>query len=527
MLGPRLALLPLGIGFGLAVEWAFYDASLGPGLTAADLTTGCTLIACGVIAWDRRPESRVGALMVLAGFSWFLGNVVGLLLYLHRGPLVHLHLSYPSGRLRTRLARGVVAIAYLDAVARPLASNSTLTLVLSGLVALTALRAFLGASGSARKAAGPALAAALAFAAVLALGAMNRLNGWPSEHAVLWIYDLVIASVPVVLLVDLLRGRWAEAVVTGLVVDLGSPAQAATLRTKLARALGDPLLVVAYRLRETGDFVDDAGRPVQLPPYGSGRTVTPLVDRGEEVAVLVHDERLLADRELLESVAAAARIAVANASLQAEALAKAAELEASRRRIVEAADAQRRGIHQKLEVGPGQRLESVASLLASARTAVAADDAGAIAAVETELVEARRELEEFAHGVLPAALTEEGLMPAVTVLAHRSAVPVEVTGNVGRLPAPVEAALFYVCSEALANVIKHAAASHATIGVRTDGERVVIEVADDGVGGAGPNRGSGLLGLADRVEALGGTLRVASPLGAGTRIIAELPVRRY
>ena len=302
---PRLlrpALLPVGIIFGIAVEWAFYDPSLGPALSAADLAAGCTLIACGAVAWDRRPESRAGALMTLAGTTWFLGNVASALLYLHRGPLVHLYLSYPTGRLSSRLTRAVVAIAYVDAVVEPLASNSRVTLVLSGVVTLTALRAFAGTSGSARKAAGPALAAALAYSAVLALGALSRQTGWPPEHALLWIYDLVIAATAVVLLVDLLRARWAEAVVTGLVVELGSRAEAASLRTTLAKALGDPSLEVGYRLEGTGGFVDDGGRTVELPAPGSGRTVTPLVDRGEQVAVLVHDEALLADRRLIESV---------------------------------------------------------------------------------------------------------------------------------------------------------------------------------------------------------------------------------
>ena len=109
----RLALLPVGIAFGVAVEEAFYDDTLGPALSAADFTVGCLLIACGVVAWDRRPESRVGALMTAAGYTWFLGNVTEWLLFLHRGPLVHLHLSYPTGRLTTRLSRVVVVVAYI------------------------------------------------------------------------------------------------------------------------------------------------------------------------------------------------------------------------------------------------------------------------------------------------------------------------------------------------------------------------------------------------------------------------------
>src|SRR5262249_28074750 len=166
--------------------------------------------------------------------------------------------------------------------------------------------------------------------------------------------------IAVVLLVDLLRGRWSDAVVTGLIVDLGATADAGTLRAKLARALGDPSLVVGYRLPETGAFVDDAGRPVELPEPGSGRTATAIAERVEQVAVLVHDEALLADRNLVESVAAAARIAVANARLQADSRARAAELEASRRRIVEAADAQRRRLERELREGPERRLERVA-----------------------------------------------------------------------------------------------------------------------------------------------------------------------
>ena len=364
---PTLVLAAVGIGFGVVGEWASYDSSLGPALTAADFGVGTVLIGCGAIAWIRRPESRVGALMSLAGFTWFLGTVAEFALFLHRGPLVHLHLSYPTGRLRTRLVGAVVVAAYVDALVEPLASNGVLTLVLSALVALTAVQVFLGTSGPARKAAAPALAAALSFAAVLALGAVNRLTGSPPEHAVIWIYDVVIASVTIVLTADLLRGRWADAVVTSLVVDLGAPADAGTLRIKLAHALGDPSLVIGYRLADGAGYVDDSGRPVELPRSGSGSMVTPLVDRGEQVAVLVHDDSLLSDPRLVESVAAAARIAVANAALQAEARGQASELEASRRRIVEAADAQRLRLERELSLGAERHLEEVAALLAGAR----------------------------------------------------------------------------------------------------------------------------------------------------------------
>jgi signal transduction histidine kinase len=515
-----LALLTaVGIAFGVAAEWVSYDGG-GLALAAADVAVGSILVAGGAVAWGRRPESRVGGLMSLAGLTWFLGTLFEPAVFLHRGPLVHLHLSYPAGRTPTRLARAVVVGAYVDAAIEPLARTDVLTLGLSAAVALTAVRLFRGTSGPARKAGGPALGAALAFAAVLALGALERRTGWGSAHAVLWTYDVVIASAVTVLLVDLLRGRWADAVVTGLVVDLGTAGGAATLGGRLARALGDPTLVVGYRLAGTGDLVDDAGRPVELPPPGSGRTATPIEDDGEQVAVLVHDDALLADRHLLESVAAAARFPVANARLQAEVRARAADLETSRRRIVEVGDAQRRRLEQELRLGAEQRLDRVASLLAES-----ADGGMPLRALEAELAEARRELREFAQGIHPAALTEHGLMAALALLPGRTTIPVEVHGEIARLPVPIEEALFFVCSEALANATKHASASRVSIEVRLERGRVVAVVLDDGVGGALPTHGSGLRGLADRVDAIGGRLRVESPPGQGTRVVADMPLR--
>ena len=483
MRAARAALLAGGVAVGVAAELVSHEST--PALTGADLTVGCVLLACGYLARD----SRVAALTMLAGCTWFLGNFAAPLLFLHRGPLVHLLVSDRSGRVRGRLARATVALAYAHAAIAPLARQDVLTLALATLVAATALQL-------------TSRAPAVAFAAVLALGAVERLaTGGAHADASLWLYDVGVAGAAIGLLVA--RRRSSEAAVTRLVLDLGT-ADGGTLREKLARALGDPSLAIGYRLAGMDRFVDDAGRPVELPQPGSGRTVTPL----ERVAVLVHDEALLADRRLLESVAAAARMAVVNARLQAEARAQAGELEASRRRIVEAADAQRRRIERQLRAGAGRRLETVAALLAGAGR------------VEHELAEARVELDEFARGLHPAALADGGLMPALAVLAERSPVRAELNGTVARLPEPVEAALYFVCSEALANVAKHASAKRVSIDV----QRGRVAIADDGVGGADPAAGSGLRGLADRVEALGGTLRVTSAPGGGTRVEAEIPV---
>jgi signal transduction histidine kinase len=516
----RLALLPVGILVGLVAE---AHAASGPwsGLETADFLTGCVLVAAGVLAWDRRPLSRIGPLLELAGLTWFLGTAFERALYLHRGPLVHLVLAYPTGRVRARFAQAVVGAAYVDGAIRPLAADDRVTLVLAAFVAAAAVSQFAGTSGPARRAAAPALAAALAFAAVLLIGSLQQLAGWSGRDTVLWAYDLVVAATAVVLVADLLGERWRQAVVTSLVVDLGREAEVGTLQAKLARALGDPTLLVGYRLPETGSFVDDAGRLVDIRSPGTGRTVTAVDDRGERIAVLIHDDAVLADPELVRSIAAAARLAVGNARLQAEAQERAAELEASRRRIVEAAATQRQRLEAQLRLGAERRLDTVAALLAGARQSAPAGDG--IDALEETLDETRRELREFAQGVHPAVLTEGGLVPALAQLADRAPLSVEVRGVAARLPAPVEAALYFVCSEALANAVKHARASRVTIDVREERSRVVVAVADDGAGGANASRGTGLRGLADRVEALGGTFRVESRDGAGSRVVADVP----
>jgi signal transduction histidine kinase len=518
------ALLPVALAVGLVAEQAAFGSD-DLALAAGDLAVGLVLVGCGAVAWERRDWSRVGPLMALAGFTWLVGGFGAALLYLHRGPLVHLHLSYPTGRLPTRLSRAVVVAAYVDASIFELADLDGLTIALSAAVALTAAQVFLGTSGPARKAGAPALAAALAFAGVLAFAAVARMVGVEHDRAVLWVYELVIAAMVVVLLRDLLRARWSDAVITGLVVDLGATGELGTLRDKLSGALGDPTLVVGYPIGDGTRLVDDAGEVIRVPAPGSGRAVTPIEDGGEPVAVLVHDEGLLADGRLLASVAAAARFALANVRLQAEARAREQELQDSRRRIVEAADEQRRRLERELREGAERRLGHVAALLAEARTAFP-QDGRELKTLEGQLAEARLELREFAHGVHPAALADGGLAQALRVLAERSPIPVEVRGDAPRLSEPVEAALFFVCSEALTNAAKHADASSVAVALASEGGGVRLTIADDGTGGADPSRGSGLRGLVDRVEALGGKLQIASVLGEGTRLVATVPDQR-
>jgi signal transduction histidine kinase len=218
------------------------------------------------------------------------------------------------------------------------------------------------------------------------------------------------------------------------------------------------------------------------------------------------------------------RLALANVRLQADVAARVRDVAASRRRLVEAGDEQRRRLREQLRGGAEHALGEVSSDLVALAAGRDGETAETLVALVTELDAARADLARFAQGVHPRTLTEDGLAGALGELASQAAVPVLLDVPQRRFPGPQEAAAYFVCSEGLANVAKYAEASSARIAVAALGPRLVVRVADDGVGGANPACGSGLRGLADRVEALGGTLSVMSPLGAGTRLEAELPI---
>jgi hypothetical protein len=453
-------------------------------------------------------------LMTVAGFAWFLGSFFGWAVYLHRGPLAHVLMSYPSGRLApsSRVERAAVVGAYAYAASYPVASNEYATIAfVVVLVALTARRC-VAAGGSERRARQAALAAAAAFGSVLVLGAATRLAAADTDRAVLLLYDAVVCLIAVGLLADLRWGRWARAAVTGVVVDLGEPREAGTLRERLGRTLGDPTLLVGYRLPEQELYVDEAGRPIELPTADADRATTPILDDGREVAVLIHDPALLDDAALMSAVAAATRLAVANARLQAEVRQRVADVDASRRRIVAAADEQRRRLEEDLRVGTGRPLDRVAELAAR----IDPD-------LERQVAAARVELGELARGIHPAVLTERGLAEGLRELAGRAGATFAGALPDRRLSPETEAAAYFVCSEALANVAKHARASQTSVQVSIDEWLLKVEVTDTGIGGADAAAGSGLQGLADRVEALGGSLTVTSSVHGGTRVVAELP----
>jgi len=291
---------------------------------------------------------------------------------------------------------------------------------------------------------------------------------------------------------------------------------------------------IATLVFETGrpariDNPADASGPlgVAARERGVGSGVgTPVIVEGRLWGVITARSRpeqpLPADTEArLASFTELVATAIANADSRAE-------LMASRARIVAAADETRRRIERDLHDGIQQRLVSLGLEVRAAQATVPpqlGELAGVLARVAEELVSVFDELQEIAQGIHPAILSEHGLGPALAALRRRSAVPVELDVHVQRrLPGPVEVAAYYVVSEALTNAAKHARASVVTVELHAHDAVLRLVIRDDGIGGADPGQGSGLLGLRDRIEALGGTLQVTSPAGNGTTLQVQVPL---
>jgi signal transduction histidine kinase len=542
-------------------------------LAVLGLVSGWSFIGSGLVAWARRPENRIGPMLILAGFTWFLAGLQfsdisavftagALLENVFVVVVAWLLLAFPSGDLgRSRLCRTMVVVGFIDVIgvaavhmafedfggtspgaagvenlllvraddtlaAVALGVERTVGITLSVLTIIIVVYRWLTASPPMRRAIGTVLAAGAATFAALAVSSANDAVGQPlgELQPVVW---LVFATVPWAFLVGLMRVRFARTAVAELVVELGAPSHQGGLRGALARALDDPSLEVAYWLPERERYVDVEGQAVELPAESEERTVTFVERERRRIAALVHDPALREDHGLLDSVCAAAALTLENERLQADLKARLEELRASRARIVEAADAERQRIERNLHDGTQQRLVSIAMTLGLAESKLAGDreTVGPIFDEAKEALSAAlEELRELSRGIHPVILRERGLKPALRQLAYRAGVPVELDVLVDdRLPEQTEATAYYVVSESLANVAKYAHATAVRVKVgQTDG-RAVVEIADDGVGGADGARGSGLRGLRDRVEALGGQFSLASPPGRGTIVRAEIP----
>jgi signal transduction histidine kinase len=534
-------LLAVGVlPLGLVAERVGFPAAAA-GRAALDLAVGWLVVGCGLVVWARRPDSRTGSLLVCTGYAWFLGNFAALpprdvaaladrVSFLFWGFLVHALLTYPTGRMGDRLERVAIPVAYALSLWPALwrTDLGPIVLALALAVSLVVDRRFHSRQDRRRRL--PALVAGLMVAVVTAASQAVSLltaGGGAVDSGALVTVAVGIAAL--VLAAGML-GWWGRASnVTDLVVELGeSPGGA--LAEALARALDDPTLEVGFWNPGADAYLASDGRSIAEPAASEGRATTHVDHDGRPVALLVHDAALMTDPQLRDAIASATALAASNARLRAEVSAQVAEVQASRRRLVDAQDSERRALEERLQEGSAHRLDDLAAIIHGVPPDAALGLSGAgdrLASAAAEVAQTHADLDELALGLHPRALVEFGLRGALQDLAGRSPVPVEVDLGVGgldgHLPPDVAATIWFVCSEALANVAKYAAASRVQLSCLESDDVVRLVVADDGRGGADPGRGSGLRGLMDRVAAIGGALTVDSPVGAGTRLAATIP----
>ena len=511
-----------GTALGLAAEATSLD-TVGAGRAVADLIVGWTFIGTG-IAGLARARGRAGALLIMTGVLWVTGSFWDGALYLHRAPLVMLVVALPAMRRPPPAEWAVVVFGCVVAV-EPSATTLALTAAAGAALCALALRRAVGSALPAVIGACGLAATALGVAAIASAATGFSTAG----DALLLAYEAALTGVALAALNALPARTATGSAVADLVVEIGGAGGPAPVRDALAKALGDPSLVVAYRVGPQEGYVDEQGRPVANPSAGRGRVVTYVEGDGQRMAALAYDPAAIDDPRLVDEVATAARLSVANARLRAHVAAQLDDLRASRRRLLDAADDERARLEQRLHDGAEQRLDAFERLLSRARQEARAtgDDTGCklLDTAAQELVRARADVRAIARGLHPRTLSERGLRAAVTELAEGSPLAVDLTAPDGRFPQAVEATAYFVCAEALANVGKYAGARR--VGCRLTSEDGVLRVTvqDDGVGGADVAAGTGLRGLADRVNAVGGELRVVSPLDGGTTVTAEIPVR--
>src|SRR5215469_9945447 len=582
MVNARLfAIAVAGLLAGAGAAWIVRQA--GPGRPAIPvvplavpvaLLAGWSFIASGLLTWRPRPGNLLGPVLVFTGFAWFasllpdshnpvlftIGAAVAPLYYVG---IVYLVVSFPSGRLDGRVDRAlvvgtfvlttVVQIAFLffadsrkffcrtcpanllevareNAVAAGVLYVQRIGVVALALTGLGLMvRRWRRASRPRRRAVMPvAVAGALATAAIFAtfLASVLGVTGSIPFGAVLY---YATAAVSVAVLLVFLQRRMAQGAVAGLVVQLGQPSQAADLREALSRALGDPSLALAYWVPAQSRYVGTDGRPVELPQPGTARASTMIERDGQPVAALIHDPALRYNPGLVDSVCAAAGLTLDNERLQAELRARLVELQASRARLVTAADQARRRIERDLHDGAQQQLVALRISLGLARqlvTSAPGEAADLITQTEHQAADALEELRELAHGIYPPLLADLGLRAALEAQASKAALPVIIEApGLGRFPQEIEAAVYFSVLEALQNVAKYAQASAAQVTLGHDGPHLVFTVTDDGKGfdQAITPMGTGVQGMSDRLSALGGALEITSAPGQGTRVTGRVP----
>jgi signal transduction histidine kinase len=572
----RLALALGGLLAGVGVAWIMLGNEVrhaGAADVALLLSVGWSFLASGLMAWRLRPDNLIGPAMVATGLLrlaegpfwsqdavlFTFGHVFS---YAYLAGIGYILLAFPSGRLGSPRLRGLfwvgafaagpLQVAWLltgghvqagscagcplnllqltkapDLTAAIQLSQAAIGTIVAAISIAVLVRRWQMASAPLRFAITPVIWAGIATFTAQVVHHLSFALGVDLGQAPALLLDLTLAMTAVAFLLGVARTRLARSAIADLVAELGDSPGPGELRAGLARALRDPSLEIAYWLPARERFVDSSGKPAAMPHVGASQMVTMVERQGRRIAALVHDPAVTDDESLVRAVAAAAGLQLENERLQAELRSQLEEVRASRARIVEATQDERRRIERDLHDGTQQRLVSIAMTLGLADARVATDAEAArrlIAEARGDISTALEELRELSQGIHPGILTERGLGKAVDELALRMHLPVEVDVRLSeRLPTPVETAAYYVISEALTNIAKHAGASRAQVMVGREDGRAVIAISDDGRGGADAGHGSGLRGLRDRVEALGGRFGLDSPLGMGTAIRAEIP----
>jgi signal transduction histidine kinase len=479
-----LAFAGVVLGIVVFVLVATSDAATVPLLEASlTLLVGWSFIGTGLFAWDRRPSSVIGPLMVCVGFSWLVGEfrdsdvafaaAIGFATNsLAISFLIHLLLVFPGGRARGRADRFFIAYAY----------------VAGGFVASLPIVFYNPASD-------PDYTGGLTSNPLLIHDNLDLVN------AIFTVLSAVSIPVLIALTVHLVRRARAA-----------DPAERRSQEPVWWAGGATVFLFAASLVTNLGP---EAGNYDDVIWYLANFVIATV-----PFAFLLG---LLRTR-----LSEADVVAEENVRLDAELQARLDDLRDSRARIVQAGDAARRKLERDLHDGAQQRLVGLALDLRLAREKLDDDPEAAATMLDeasAELARATEELRELARGIHPAVLSDRGLEAAVESLANRAPLPVEIDASLdGRLPAPVESAAYFVVSEALTNVVRHSGADRAGVGIRRDNGRLLVEVRDDGAGGADA-AGSGLRGLADRVAALDGTLRVDEPAVGGTVVRADIPLR--
>jgi signal transduction histidine kinase len=567
-----------GLAAGAGAAWLVSMAGPGrpvvpdvPFALPVAVLVGWSFIGSGLLSWQPGQPNRLGLVLVFTGFAWFAsmlsdahnpvlftaGEVVYPFFY---AGFLYLILSFPSGRLRGRLDRALVVVtiglvavinpagllftdsqmlcrncpANLLEVARqdtPMMGATYLVRVGAIAVALTGIGLLVGrwrrASRPQRRAVMPVVVAGAVAFAVLVVAYGAAALGAATADAFGRVAWFALAAVPVAVLVVFIQRRLAQGAVAGLVIELGGRGAAADLRGALSRALGDPSLALAYWYPDQSRYVDSDGRPVELPPAGAARSSTLIERDGQPVAAVIHDPALQYNSALVDSVCAAAGMSLDNERLAAELRAKLAELQASRARLVQTADTERRRIERNLHDGAQQQLVALKISLGLARQLVTGlpEAAELLTQTEQQAAQALEELRELARGIYPPLLADLGLRAALEAQARKAALPVTIeAADLGRYPQQIEAAVYFCVLEALQNTAKYAQASAAQVTLCGDGQHLVFTVTDDGKGfDPATTKGTGLQGMADRLGALGGTIDITSTPGRGTQLTGRVP----